>query len=376
MHDKNRVIGFKNRSIKSSKRALLAYLPEHVSRYLNGEKIIRFSNNGIAIGWATVLADMGYEVDVVNWDDLDVSLENSYDIFIPHGAVNFKKIYQQLSKKAKIIHFSTGSYWRFHNKQEERRIQGIYKRDGVLMQRDRYLNSSDDIVYKKSDAVISIGGKKIKNTYSYKNVYTINNACYQDNKLINYKKNYKNKNNNFLYFAGAGNIHKGLDLLIEAFSDLDQNLYIMCHLDRDFTNHYNGLLQLPNIKIIGEVVMRNKDYYQGMKECSFCILPSCSEGQPGSVIEAMSHGLIPIVSKECFIDTKNFGYTLKECSIEEIRRTVKRLSSLDSQEIFSYSARTQKEVNLHYRPDNFRVNLRNVLNKILNNNSPKPLKDN
>jgi hypothetical protein len=49
IHGSKKVVGFKNQSIEPSKRALLAYLPEHVSRYLNGEKIIRFSNNGIAI---------------------------------------------------------------------------------------------------------------------------------------------------------------------------------------------------------------------------------------------------------------------------------------------------------------------------------------
>lgn len=362
---KDRIVGFRKRGLVKGKRALLAYLPEHVARYLNGEKIIRFSNNGIAIYWAIALADLGYEVDIVGWDENKVKIDRDYDVFIPHGSINFKSVMSQLKKRPIVIHFSTGAYWKFHNDQERYRFNDLYRRNGISLPKDRFLSAPDSAVYNLADYVISIGGKRIKDTYPLNEVMTVNNAAYEDARSKHLLKNHKRTKQNFLYFAGAGNVHKGLDLLIEAFSELDQNLYIMGHVDEEFRNAYQGLLQLPNINIVGEVVMRTKNYREGMKKCSFCILPSCSEGQPGSVIEAMGYGLIPIVSKECFIDTSNFGFTLKDCSIEQIRKLVRKTSSLDTKNIKQLSALARNEVEAKYRPKNFYANLSGHLSKII-----------
>src|SRR5260370_39818422 len=54
--------------------------------------------------------------------------------------------------------------------------------------------------------------------------------------------------------------------------------------------------------------------------CSFALLPSCSEGIAGSMLTAMSAGVIPIVSRECGFEEDEVYY-LRESTIDEIGTT-------------------------------------------------------
>ena len=77
--------------LNKNKRALVSYL---VSPLSNPPQKIRFSNDGIALNIARALNELGYIVDIVNWDDLNFIPEKKYDLFIGHGGKNFENIYK------------------------------------------------------------------------------------------------------------------------------------------------------------------------------------------------------------------------------------------------------------------------------------------
>ncbi len=102
-----------------------------------------------------------------------------------------------------------------------------------------------------------------------------------------------------------------------------------------------------------------------MDKCNFVISPTCAEGQPGSIIECMAHGLIPILSKEANIDTKDFGITLAENSVEEIISTVKVVSQKSSEWCKIQSDLTIREVQNHYLPEHFLNNMKDAIQIIV-----------
>jgi glycosyltransferase involved in cell wall biosynthesis len=102
-----------------------------------------------------------------------------------------------------------------------------------------------------------------------------------------------------------------------------------------------------------------------MDTCNFVISPTCAEGQPGSIIECMAHGLIPILSREANIDTKDFGITLPENSVDEILSVVTEVSQKPVAWHQNKSSLTIEEVRENYSPERFLQNMKNAIATVL-----------
>ncbi len=347
------------------KRALLSYLVQPVRDELEGKSTVRFSNDGIVLSWVKVLNELGYIVDVINWDDRSFVIDRNYDLIVYHGGKNFEHLSHYKEHFKKAIYFSSGSYWKFHNQQENKRFADFKKRHGIEVSRDRYIDAPEEDANRYADAIVALGDPSMAETYPFGDIYTINNASFPDDHFDKSVKNFSQAKNNFLYFAGSGNIHKGLDLLIDSFKDLAAHLYIVGNTDAKVMDVFKRELSLPNIHVIGEVGMRTKEFYDAVDRCAFTILPSCSEGQAGSVVECMNQGLIPIVSKETRLDTKDFGFTLKTSGIPEICDTVNRLSALPAEKVSDLSKRTRQNTILEHSPAYFKDKLKKILKEII-----------
>lgn len=341
-------------------RALLCLLPEPVLEDLQGKKIIRFSNSGFGLAWARILNELGYVLDIISWDDSDFIPKHNYDLVVFHGAKTFPNVYQNLNKKPKIIHFLSGSYWKFNNSQEDQRIKAFENRHKTKLPRDRYITIPEEPVNEVSEGIVVLGNHSVAKTYpSNMRVLTINNASYPDSHFDSVEKDYEKARKNFLYFAGGGNIHKGLDLTIEAFAELvDEHLYIVTVPEKKFLSVYKKELKRPNIHLVGEVTMRNEQFYEVMDKCAYVILPSCSEGQAGSVVEAMNQGLIPIVSKETHLDVDDFGRILTRNSISTIRKTVQNMSNLSPSKVGKMANKSRGAAIAKHNPYAFRKKLK------------------
>ncbi len=360
----------KNREGNKFKRALVSY---RVRPLLQPPPQIRFSNDGIALAIPRALNELGYSVDVVNWDDLNFVPEKKYDLFIGHGGKNFKSIYKHLNKEAIVIYFSTGSYWEFHNTQEEKRFNDLKLRRGVILPYDRYINKSEEFANSVADGIICLGNRHVAKTYSkFPLVLSINNASYYDDHYEKAAKDFAKNRKNFLFFSGGGNVHKGLDLLLEVFSGFDKNLYICTHLDSEFKKFYKRELRdYPNILYVGFIKMRSKKFYDLMDKCNYVIFPSCSEGSPGSVINCLQYGLIPIVSKESNLDVHNYGILLETCSIENITRVINNVSNKPIDWIKEKSLLARKAAITNYSEETFLNNLKNHIKYIIEKTSAK-----
>jgi glycosyltransferase involved in cell wall biosynthesis len=364
-----RIFGFNKYLSKDiGKNALLCYLPQTIAAELHDEATVRFSNEGIGRSWPRVLNELGYVVDIISWDDKKFVPSKDYDLAVFHGGKNFHKIYPKLTNKPPIIHFLTGTYWRLNNAQEDRRLKDFESRHKIKLPRDRYIQESEDEVNETTKGIIVIGNKFTAGTFrKYPSVIPVKNANYPDDHFNKIKKNYSKARNNFLFFAGAGNVHKGLDLVIDAFKNLQQDLYIIAPLEKDFLKAYKNEAKLKNIHFIGEVPMRTEKFYEILDKCAFQIFPSCSEGQPGSVVEGMNQGLIPVVSKESGLDADRYGVILNENTIDCIKKSVRQMSALDPDLVEAMAKKVRKIALKEHNPSKFRKDLKKAVQKIVEN---------
>jgi glycosyltransferase involved in cell wall biosynthesis len=316
-------------SEKSARRALLSYIvhpffiPEDDPRFFN------HTNIWFARAFVQILNQLGYTVDVIHYRDQGTLPRQDYDLFIGHGGQNFERICHQLKPEARKILFTTTSYWRFNNQQEQARFAALKQRRGASLTYDRRIQHSEDPALRLANGVIGLGNQVTLQTYAgFDHVVMLSGAALHDDTLDWCPKEYDASRQHFLFFSGPGNVHKGLDLLLEAFAILPQHLWISTRLDHNFARLYaHELNDLSNIHLLGWVQPRSRLFYQVMRRCGFAILPSCSEGQSQSVVECMNQGLVPVVTRECGLSLEGFGVYINPCSVENIAGLVAQLSA-------------------------------------------------
>lgn len=369
--DLPRIFGYRrylNKKVTSPKKALLSYLTEPIIHNLLYGKPVQFSNKGIALSIPHALNELGYEVDIVSWTDTEYAPKTPYDLYIQHGGANFNNIYKQLKAPLPVlVYFSTGLYWKTHNDLEEQRFKNFQKKHKVKLPLDRHIDFPEEDANRKADGIIALGSNFAANTFKdFPLVLPINNSAYP---VIRNKaeKNYTLARENFLFFSGSGNIHKGLGLLLDVFKSKRQRLYIMTKLDSDFEDYYrHELYELPNIHYVGEVKMRSDQFFEVADKCAFSILPSCSEGQAGSVIETMMHGLIPVVTEEVALEQAEYIFTLKDDEEKTIKEMVNNLAVMEPKKLQDLAEQIILAANTVHSPEYFIEEFKKHIQLIVN----------
>ena len=173
----------------------------------------------------------------------------------------------------------------------------------------------------------------------------------------------------FSFFSGSGNVHKGLDVLLDAFSLLDTHLYICQKISPAFYKVYRHELEdLPNIHLVGFVPIRSQRYYDLIDRCAFVIHPSCAEGSAGSLVEAMHQGLIPVVTRETTVDTGDYGVTLDNGMIQHVAKMVDELSQKSPQECKHCRDAPGQPPSAEFSVEAFESNLKNAIAHIISQN--------
>ena len=321
------------------KNALLVYI---TSPFIGNNANKRHSNYWQSYEYVRILSDRGYNVDVISYDDPYAHLKKKYDLVIASFPRKVDCYHNHLKADAiKIAYFTTSSPT-FNNSRELERIENLYKRTGVRVKAMRQIPDLTKDIY-NYDATFFIG-----NHYNYLSfdvdkmppVYYIHNhAEVQD---IEFDEKLKNPRA-FMFLGSVGQVHKGLDLLLEVFGEKDFpcDLYICSayEYEKDFYELYKDhLTNRSNIHPQGVMDLDSDEFRQLAIKCCYMITPSCSEGKSGSVVDAMSFGMIPIVSRECGFD-EDEAIILDNCHIDTIRQRVLDYAEKDIEWIRNESER-------------------------------------
>ena len=352
---------------ENSKRALVSYLVRPLLLYNRLRTRTMFSNNGIARCIPQALNELGYVVDIISYDNIKWQPSKEYDLFIGHGGINFESISRKLLNKTVQIYFSTGIYWKEFNRREARRIYDLAVRRGHILMPDRVIQNSEEFANRVADGIICLGNQEAVRTYQqFPCVVGINNASYPVKWPEPNTKDYKEGRKHFLFFSGGGNVHKGLDLLLEAFAGTNLHLHICQKIDSHFAMVYHHeLMNCPNIHSYGFIPMRSAQYKTLVELCNWTIIASCAEGQPGATIECMAHGLIPILPVSANINIEEFGFQFLDLSIDAIRSLICQVSELPVDVCKKRSSLARTISSIEYTPERFILNFKSAIQEIV-----------
>lgn len=125
----------------------------------------------------------------------------------------------------------------------------------------------------------------------------------------------------FLHSPTVMSIRKGTYHVLKAWRNVraalrGAELWIMGADGREVS--WKRLLEQPGVRLFG-TYQGDPGYVEALNRTHFVVLPSLSEGQPASVLEAMSCGNVPILTPSCGIRAAAYGgFCVEEDSVEAL----------------------------------------------------------
>jgi glycosyltransferase involved in cell wall biosynthesis len=280
---------------------------------------------------AEAFLDLGYDVDVIDYRNATFKPQKNYSFFVS-ARTNFTKIAPRLNNDCiKIAHLDT-AHFLFNNATAFERLLEMQKRRGKTAYSMKLIEKN--WAPEHADYLAVLGNEFTLSTYRYsgKKMFDLpvpTPSVYPSPA----DKNVDSARKRFIWLGSNGLVHKGLDLTLEAFSQLPDHHLIVCGpvddaSEQEFKNIYSReLYETSNIETIGWIDVTSEKFIELAASCIGLVYPSCSEGQAGAVVTCMQAGLIPIVSYESGIDVDDFGLVLENCSVPKIIEAVTSVST-------------------------------------------------
>lgn len=316
---------------------------------------------------ARTFLDMGYCVDIISYQNREFIPVKHYSIFVA-ARTSFDRLSALLNEDClKIVHQDT-AHWIFNNHAAYKRLLDVQRRRHVTLGGIRGVKAN--WAMENAHCATILGNRFTIDTYRYagKQLYRVPISS-----PLVYPwaegKDFDSCRKNFLWFGSDGFVHKGLDLVLEAFVRMpDLHLTICGPIDKDKefkAAYFTELYETPNIHTYGWIDVESDDFLRIARECVAMIYPSCSEGGGGCVITCMHAGLIPIVSYESSVDIEDFGVLLRESTIEEIEREIMRVSQMPAAQCREMSRRAWEYARQYHTRETFASSYRKAIEIIL-----------
>lgn len=285
----------RNQSIRGY--ALLIYIAHPFYIKENGPSFRAHINVRNARLLVKVLNDLGYCVDVIDYQDKNFESDKIYDIVIGiGGAFDSQKQYLKNSKIK--IYYATGMHYITETNLIYQRHMNLRNRKGKFISPKRI--NTPYFSPEKSDFIISVQNEFTNKTYSHLNVplYSLTLSGDEPDSPQNLLKTKNTKT--ILWFSGPGMILKGLDLVLDAVSQVkDCNLVICANLfaEDEFKEIYSKeLYDTSNITFQGFADVGSLEFKKIITECVAVIYPYPEGEMSGSLMTCMNYGLIPIIA--------------------------------------------------------------------------------
>lgn len=347
-----------------SMNCLLLYVLEP---FKNGNISNNHQNQWQVRELARIVGEFGINVDVARYDAKGLKLQKMYDLIIDvHPGLN--NCYEQnMNIGCRKVAYITGSNPVFSNQAEEERLESLCVRRGKRLKERRYAPPFIKKNMETFDAIFFLGNHQnleTYNKYNLKRVFFIHNTGVCNFETYDYSMK---SSQNFLFLASGGQVHKGLDLLLDVFvENKDINLFVCSNFkfEWDFCKLYRKeLFHSSNIYPVGFINIESNKFKEICQKCSYVVLPSCSEANAGSVLTGMAAGLIPIVSRECGFSDDEVHY-FKDCSLNNISEAVRDFAGKSKEWVESESKKTLQVVRERYSPNNYSDSIRAAMREL------------
>jgi len=358
---------------KISGTALLIYVPWAIKEWIN--KTYKEENyNGHSMHWESVemvkiLAKKGYWVDIVDCTkELPLISWTKYSLIIDER--NNLKTAPEVAGQIRIF-YSTGCHWLFHNTAEYQRLFDFRCRNGLSLKPERQIAPifSDEI----ANYTTYFGGEFQRLTFTNpKKVYPldISSTFVPEFQTKNVEKCRKD----FLWLGSRGFIHKGLDIVLEAFKNsINFNLHICTNLEAEpeFYRWYkNEFGSCQNISYHGWKSVFDESFKNLAEKCIGTVYCSAAEGGAGATIQAMQFGCIPLVNQSTALKGQSIGYCIAGQTpselISALREMLLKIDDIPNVELLEKSSVVRTYANKNHSKDAYSISFKRLIDCINN----------
>lgn len=339
------IYGIKGPRSQPGRHALIIYTAEALSKHLSNT-LSSFpsmsSHSGFreSIELMNAVLDLGYTVDYFSFKEAPDIAWSKYQLVI--DSANYLEGAPAVPGQKRIF-YATSCHWRLFYENAYRHTDSFYRRNGLLLYPDRELktNYSDEA----ADLITCFGGSYQAasfgpNSHKVRHL-NISTTCLP---ATDFKKVIASKTK-FMWYAGYGVFHKGLDLVVEAFMQLpDMELHVFGHIEAN-TKLYSWFLEkkasVSNITYHGWATPDSETFRTHAQLCDAVVFTSSSEGGAGAIIQCMQFGLIPIINKSTAIDLPENPFNITgndpEEEIASMIQKVKQFAGTDTTQLQRYS---------------------------------------
>jgi hypothetical protein len=325
------------------------------------------TNNAESRVIARIFNALNYNVDVIHYTNQKKLDYSKYDLIFGFGE-SFENSF--IDKDIKRIYYATGAHVCHQNYAEIKRIEEVNIKYNSTLLPKRLVPWNWSKSTSLSDALVVIGNEWTKSTYTeYTNrdVYSINATALINSGVESINRDIEKTKKSFLWFGSSGLVHKGLDLCLEFFREnKNLTLHVCGPMEDDFKKVFHDYFEEENIIFHDFTDVKSKIFIDIVSQCSFSILPTCSEGQATSLLTTMGAGLIPISTIYSGVDVDKYGFLIKELDMQAMNCTLLEVSQLNNEEILHKSISNLEYINNSHNLISFEKELTTLIVKILN----------
>jgi len=307
---------------------------------------------------AEAFVELGFRVEISDWDDTSYIPPSDCRVAIDLHS-NLERWSRSVPSSCKRVLHATGCHWKVLNAAEADRLIALKKRNGKRLKPRRQVEPSNAVKY--ADEIVVLGNEYTMESYRFtaKPITRIPiSSAYEYQNIP--EKDYQNARKRFLWIGSYGMVHKGLDLVLDAFTGMPDLALTVCgrpEKEDDFFRLYERELKFTaNIHLHGWIDMSSMEFLDISRTHSAVIYPSSSEGGAGSVIHCMHAGMVPICTREASVDLMDFGIQIMDSSVAAVQDACRTFSSLDPAEIQIRSQKTLGHVREHHTREHFKKN--------------------
>lgn len=312
--------------------------------------------------------ELGFNVDIVDYDNEFTKIDyNKYDVVFGFGEPLENAFLTD--NQAKKIFLVTGAHRYLQNTNCIKALNDFKELSELWRPSDsQVLNMYWPFSHECSDMVFILAAGYIKQDFAsrfFGRLFTLNNTILGT--FLNFeKKSIQNRNKNFLFLAGGKPINKGLSFICE-IAKIRRDLsfiIVLRSLSKDLEDYYHDILyNSSNVEFYKNIPMNSDAMKNIIKRSTYVVLPSYSDGMPGSIIEPMSCGIIPIVSKYCGFPNKDFIFEIDELNLSSINSKIDEVINLSDNQYLDFSHKCKDYILEEYSYEYVKKQLKTILAK-------------
>ena len=321
------------------KRVLLSILTRPFLKGLH----YKHNNQFESMEMAKIFNELNYQVDIINYDNPSKVPFSNYDVLFGAGAPFDNLFRQETTKLPRTIIYMCGAYPPLSSSASLQRLESVFQRRGVWLPGSARLSAGGIGTESVVDGLIVLGNAATADPFralTRKPVHELPlffHRMLEASEVLAARK-LAEARKHFIWFAGSGLVHKGLDLVLEAFAahpDLHLHVYGSIENEVPFLRAFHHeLYELPNVHVEGFLALDSPEFRVALQNSAFIICPSCSEASASSVLNICGNGgNIPILTRMCAIELADFGILIGDTTVAAVEAALVEAAALSDQEV-------------------------------------------